>query len=188
MLRAGMGAERLKIQLVKDLGIDSAAARRRWVAQTRESARLRHREAEIPQASCEQNAGPRCEGFCAHFGTWGDQGQGMSPKRLKVIRAAAGSHCGRLAFVSPDLVFYLAEHRLIQEHWPAALSPKPEAPKPQSPKAPKPQSPKAPKPQSPKAPKPQSPKAPKPQSPKPYTVNPKPQTPNPKPQTPNPKP
>ena len=39
--------------------------------------------------------------------TWGHQAQGLAPKRMKVIRAAAGGHAFRQSLGSLDLVFDL---------------------------------------------------------------------------------
>ena len=39
--------------------------------------------------------------------TFGHQGQGISPKRMKVLRAIAGGHFGKLSFGSLDLDFDL---------------------------------------------------------------------------------
>ena len=40
--------------------------------------------------------------------TFGHQGQGISPKRMKVLRAIAGGHFGKMSFGSLDLVFDLS--------------------------------------------------------------------------------
>ena len=56
--------------------------------------------------------------------TWGHQAQGLAPKRMKVIRAAAGGHAFRQSLGSLDLVFDLGEfslqdpaERVLLEHW-----------------------------------------------------------------------
>ena len=56
--------------------------------------------------------------------TFGHQGQGISPKRMKVLRAIAGGHYGKLSFGSLDLVFDLSwvgsgdpMCKIVLEHW-----------------------------------------------------------------------
>ena len=48
----------------------------------------------------------------------------ISPKRMKVLRAIAGGHFGKLSFGSLDLVFDLSHvgsgdpfHKIVLEHW-----------------------------------------------------------------------
>ena len=56
--------------------------------------------------------------------TFGHQCQGFAPKRMKVLRAIAGNHYGKLSFGSLDLLFDLSEtgtgdplFKLVLEHW-----------------------------------------------------------------------
>ena len=113
--------------LVKDLGVDSAGARRRRVATS--NARLRKaagrscRLAKLKVPDRRKRAQVASTGvFTA--ATYGHQGQGFAPKRMKVLRAVAGGHFGKLAFGSLDLIFDLSEVgsgdpicKLILEHW-----------------------------------------------------------------------
>ena len=113
--------------LVKDLGVDSAGARRRRVKQS--NTRLRKaglrsqklRQLRVPDKKCLHRAS-RASIFTA--GTWGHQAAGLSPKRMKSVRAAAGTHAGRLGYGSLDVVYDLGENgvtdpmkRIILEHW-----------------------------------------------------------------------
>ncbi|CAE7709065.1 unnamed protein product, partial [Symbiodinium necroappetens] len=99
------------LHLVKDLGVDSAGARRRRVATS---------NARISKASCRSGKltrlripNPKKRAQIAATGvetaaTFGHQGQGISPKRMKVLRAIAGGHYGKLSFGSLDLIFDLS--------------------------------------------------------------------------------
>ena len=65
----------------------------------------------------------RAQGFFT-AATFGHQCQGFAPKRMKVLRAIAGSHYGKLSFGSLDLLFDLSEtgtgdplFKLVLEHW-----------------------------------------------------------------------
>ena len=99
--------------LVKDLGVDSAGARRRRVKQS--NTRLRKaglrsqklRQLRVPDKKCLHRAS-RASIFTA--GTWGHQAAGLSPKRMKSVRAAAGTHAGRLGYGSLDVVYDLGEN------------------------------------------------------------------------------
>ncbi|CAE7321479.1 unnamed protein product, partial [Symbiodinium sp. CCMP2456] len=115
------------LHLVKDLGVDSAGARRRRVATS---------NARISKAACRSGKltrlripNPKKRAQIAATGvetaaTFGHQGQGISPKRMKVLRAIAGGHYGKLSFGSLDLIFDLSHvgsgdplHKIVLEHW-----------------------------------------------------------------------
>ena len=56
--------------------------------------------------------------------TFGHQGQGLAPKRMKVLRAVAGVHFGKFSFGSLDLIFDFSEVgpgdpmcKMVLEHW-----------------------------------------------------------------------
>ena len=51
---------------------------------------------------------PRVRGR-ATAAIFGHQGQGLAPKRMKVLRAMVGGHYGKKAFGSLDFVFDLEE-------------------------------------------------------------------------------
>ena len=115
------------LHLVKDLGVDSAGARRRRVATS--NARLAKatgrsgKLARLKVPNTKKRAQVAATGvFTA--ATFGHQGQGISPKRMKVLRAIAGGHYGKMAFGSLDLLFDLSWMgsgdplcKIILEHW-----------------------------------------------------------------------
>ena len=115
------------LHLVKDLGVDSAGARRRRVATS--NARLAKATGRSNKLTKLKVSNPKKRAQVAATGvftaaTFGHQGQGISPKRMKVLRAIAGGHYGKLAFGSLDLLFDLAWVgsgdplcKITLEHW-----------------------------------------------------------------------
>ena len=115
------------LHLVKDLGVDSAGARRRRVATS--NARVTKAAGRSGKLTRLKVTNPKKRALVAATGvetaaTFGHQGQGISPKRMKVLRAIAGGHFGKLSFGSLDLVFDLSHvgsgdpfHKIVLEHW-----------------------------------------------------------------------
>ena len=115
------------LNLVKDLGVDSAGARRRRVATS--NARLAKASGRSSKLARLKVPNPKKRAQVAATGvftaaTFGHQGQGISPKRMKVLRAIAGGHYGKMAFGSLDLLFDLSWTgsgdplcKIILEHW-----------------------------------------------------------------------
>ena len=115
------------LHLVKDLGVDSAGARRRRVATS--NARITKAAGRSGKLTRLKVTNPKKRALVAATGvetaaTFGHQGQGISPKRMKVLRAIAGGHFGKLSFGSLDLVFDLSHvgsgdpfHKIVLEHW-----------------------------------------------------------------------
>ena len=115
------------LHLVKDLGVDSAGARRRRVATS--NARLAKATGRSGKLARLKVPNPKKRAQVAATGvftaaTFGHQGQGISPKRMKVIRAIAGGHYGKMAFGSLDLLFDLSWMgsgdplcKIVLEHW-----------------------------------------------------------------------
>ncbi|CAE7384674.1 unnamed protein product, partial [Symbiodinium necroappetens] len=96
------------LHLVKDLGVDSAGARRRRVATSNARiAKATGRSNKLSKLKIPNQKKRAATGvFTA--ATFGRQGQGISPKRMKMLRAIAGGHYGKLSFGSLDLVFDLS--------------------------------------------------------------------------------
>ena len=115
------------LHLVKDLGVDSAGARRRRVATS--NARITKAAGRSGKLTRLKVTNPKKRALVAATrvetaATFGHQGQGISPKRMKVLRAIAGGHFGKLSFGSLDLVFDLSLvgsgdpfHKIVLEHW-----------------------------------------------------------------------
>ena len=115
------------LHLVKDLGVDSAGARRRRVATS--NARLAKATGRSGKLARLKVPNPKKRAQVAATGvftaaTFGHQGQGISPKRMKVLRAIAGGHYGKMAFGSLDLLFDLSWMgsgdplcKIVLEHW-----------------------------------------------------------------------
>ena len=113
--------------LVKDLGADSSGGRRRRVKTS--NSRIQKavkRSAKLHRLGLGQKKHAirafKTSAFTA--GTWGHQAQGLSPKRMKVVRGMAVSHSTRLALGSADVVFDMGEFnvqdpviRIVLEHW-----------------------------------------------------------------------
>ena len=120
-------ASQAVLHLVKDLGVDSAGARRRRVASS--NARLAKATGRSSKLTRLKITNPKKRAQVAATGvftaaTFGHQGQGISPKRMKVLRAIAGGHYGKMAFGSLDLLFDLSWlgsgdplFKIILEHW-----------------------------------------------------------------------
>ena len=115
------------LSLVKDLGVDSAGARRRRVASS--NCRLAKAQGRSGKLAKLKMQSPAKQAQIAGTGvftaaTFGHQCQGFAPKRMKVLRAIAGNHYGKLSFGSLDLLFDLSEtgtgdplFKLVLEHW-----------------------------------------------------------------------
>ena len=98
--------------LVKDLGVDSAGARRRRVATS--NARLqkamgRSRKLGRLKVPVRKKRAQVASAGVFIVATFGHQGQGLAPKRMKVLRAVAGVHFGKFSFGSLDLIFDFSE-------------------------------------------------------------------------------
>ena len=96
--------------LVKDLGVDSAGARRRRAATS--NARLQkamgrsRKLGRLKVSVRKKRAQVACTGVFT-VAAFGHQGQGLAPKRMKVLRAVAGVHFGK--FSGLDLIFDFSE-------------------------------------------------------------------------------
>ena len=125
-LKKLLGADDPKVcGVVKDLGVDNSGARRRRIKQSK--ARLD--KAAARNSKLQKLAVPTRKiavrvNRVQTTATWGHQAQGLAPKRMKVIRAAAGGHAFRQSLGSLDLVFDLGEfslqdpaERVLLEHW-----------------------------------------------------------------------
>ena len=115
------------LSLVKNLGVDSAGARRRRVGTS--NARLLkgggQKRQSLPSSKCptsanEHRSRPR---VCSPLPLLVTRAKDSHLRRMKVLRAIAGGHFGKLAF-SLDLVFDFSEVgtgdpmcKLIPEHW-----------------------------------------------------------------------
>ena len=89
--------------LVKDLGVDSAGARRRRVATS--NARLqkamgRSRKLGRLKVPVRKKRAQVASTEVFTVATFGHQGQGLAPKRMKVLRVVPGVHFGKFSFVS----------------------------------------------------------------------------------------
>ena len=115
------------LHLVKDLGVDSAAARTRRVASSNvRLAKALGRSGKLTRLKVldkKKRARVASTGALT-AAIFGHQGQGLAPKRMKVLRAMVGGHYGKLAFGSLDLVLDLQEVgagdplvKLVLEHW-----------------------------------------------------------------------
>ena len=98
------------LSLVRDLGVDSAAARRRRVANSNARlAKARGRSGKLAKLKVpkkNKRAQVASTGVLT-AATFGHQCQGFAPKRMKVLRAIAGGHYGKVPFGSLDLLFRL---------------------------------------------------------------------------------
>ncbi|CAE7235281.1 unnamed protein product [Symbiodinium sp. CCMP2456] len=115
------------LSLIRDLGVDSAAARRRRVAGS--NARLAKAQGRSGKLTRLKLHNKQKRAQIATTGvltaaTFGHQCQGFAPKRMKVLRAIAGGHYAKIPFGSLDLLFDMAEFgagdplpKLILEHW-----------------------------------------------------------------------
>ena len=100
--------------LVKDLGLDSAGAKRRRVTTALKrfkicmsrNAKLRKFQLARRKRTRVFNASPMAAGLYGH------QGQGVAPKRLKVVRAALARHAGRSQLGSTDVILDLMSHQV----------------------------------------------------------------------------
>ena len=110
--------------VVKDLGVDNSGARRRRVKQRLDKASARNSKLQKLAVPTRKIAVRVNRVGVQTTATWGHQAQGLAPKRMKVIRAAAGGHAFRQSLGSLDLVFDLGEfslqdpaERVLLEHW-----------------------------------------------------------------------
>ena len=101
-------------ELVKDLGLDSAGAKRRRVTTALKRFKVclsRHGRLQQYKLTRRQktrvfNASPMAAGLYGH------QGQGVAPKRLQVVRAALARHAGRSQLGSTDVILDLMSHQV----------------------------------------------------------------------------
>jgi len=115
------------LSLVRDLGVDSAAARRRRVASSNARlAKAQGRSGKLTKLKLpiKQKRAQVASTGVLTAATFGHQCQGFAPKRMKVLRAIAGGHYAKVPFGSLDLLFDMAEVgagdpllKLILEHW-----------------------------------------------------------------------
>ena len=101
-------------ELVKDLGLDSAGAKRRRVTTSLKRFRICvSRQAKLKTYRLSRRQ--RTKVFSASplaAGLYGHQGQGVAPKRLKVVRAAISRHAGRSQLGSTDVILDLMAHQV----------------------------------------------------------------------------
>ena len=127
-LKKLLGADDPKVcGVVKDLGVDNSGARRRRIKQSKarlDKAAARNSKLQKLAVPTRKIAVRVNRVGVQTTATWGHQAQGLAPKRIKVIRAAAGGHAFRQALGSLDLVFDLGEfflqdpaERVLLEHW-----------------------------------------------------------------------
>ena len=114
-LRAMAGPNMPEVaELVKDLGLDSAGAKRRRVTTALKRFRIclsRHSKLRSFKLSRRLrtrvfNASPLAAGLYGH------QGQGVAPNRLRVVRAALARHAGRSQFGSTDVILDLMSRQV----------------------------------------------------------------------------
>ena len=113
--------------VVKDLGVDNSGARRRRIKQSKarlDKAAARNGKLQKLSIPSKKVAVRVNRTDVQTTATWGHQAQGLAPKRMKVVRAAAGEHAARQSLGSLDLVFDLGEFsiqdpekRVLLEHW-----------------------------------------------------------------------
>ena len=113
--------------MAKDLGVDNSGGRRRRTKQSRtrlDKAAARNFKLQKLAVPTKKIAVRVNRVGVQTAATWGHQAQGLAPKRMKIIRAAAGGHASRQALGSLDLVFDLGEfslqdpsERVLMEHW-----------------------------------------------------------------------
>ena len=113
--------------LVKDLGVDSAGARRRRVATSNahlQKAMGRSRKLGRLKVLVRKKRAQVASTGVFTVATFGHQGQGLAPKRMKVLRAVAGVHFGKFFFGCLDLIFDFSEVgsggpmcKMVLEHW-----------------------------------------------------------------------
>ena len=113
--------------VAKDLGVDNSGGRRRRTKQSRtrlDKAAARNFKLQKLAVPTKKIAVRVNRVGVQTAATWGHQAQGPAPKRMKIIRAAAGGHASRQALGSLDLVFDLGEfslqdpsERVLMEHW-----------------------------------------------------------------------
>ena len=127
-LKKLLGADDPKVcGVVKDLGVDNSGARRRRIKQSKlrlDKAAARNSRLQKLSVPTRKMAVRVNRVGVQTAATWGHQAQGLAPKRMKVVRAAAGGHAFRQSLGSLDLVFDLGEfslhdpaERVLLEHW-----------------------------------------------------------------------
>ena len=90
--------------LVRDLGVDSAGAKRRRVTHALKRFKVgRARNAKLHALTTGGKAHRLCATSVLTAEIFGHQAQGLSPKRLKVIRASISRHVGRSRWGSVDV-------------------------------------------------------------------------------------
>ena len=90
--------------LVRDLGVDSACAKRRRVTQALKRFKVgRARNQKLHRLGTGGKAHRLYATSILTAEIYGHQGQGLSPKRLKVVRASISRHVGRSKWGSVDV-------------------------------------------------------------------------------------
>ncbi|CAE7835037.1 unnamed protein product [Symbiodinium sp. CCMP2592] len=105
--------------LVKDLGLDCAAGRRRRITTAQKRfrtgiGRVRHmRRLRIRRRWVR---GRLLQASALKAGLYGHQAVGVAPKRLKVLRSAVAREAGRFEHGSADVILDLMSHRAVDPH------------------------------------------------------------------------
>ncbi|CAE7387603.1 unnamed protein product [Symbiodinium sp. CCMP2592] len=105
--------------LVKDLGLDCAAGRRRRITTAQKRfrtglGRVRHmRRLRIRRRWVR---GRLLQASALKAGLYGHQAVGVAPKRLKVLRSAVAREAGRFEHGSADVILDLMSHKAIDPH------------------------------------------------------------------------
>ncbi|CAE7361006.1 unnamed protein product, partial [Symbiodinium sp. CCMP2592] len=105
--------------LVKDLGLDCAAGRRRRITTAQKRfrtgiGRVRHmRRLRIRRRWVR---GRLLQASALKAGLYGHQAVGVAPKRLKVLRSAVARKAGRFEHGSADVILDLMSHKAVDPH------------------------------------------------------------------------
>ncbi|CAE7748672.1 ZCCHC13 [Symbiodinium sp. CCMP2592] len=105
--------------LVKDLGLDCAAGRRRRITTAQKRfrtgiGRVRHmRRLRIRRRWVR---GRLLQASALKAGLYGHQAVGVAPKRLKVLRSAVAREAGRFEHGSADVILDLMSHKAVDPH------------------------------------------------------------------------
>ena len=105
--------------VVKDLGVDSAGGRRRRITTQSKRFNIAARRNKRLHVFRLPRRPQRTRVYRASILTaaiWGHEGQGVAPKRLKVIRAALSRHAGCTALGSVDVSFNWVLGR-VEDPW-----------------------------------------------------------------------
>ena len=101
--------------MVKDLGVDSAGGRRRRIttqAKRFGSAARRNKRLHVLRLPRRPQRTRAYRASILTAAVWGHEGQGIAPKRLKIIRAALSRHAGRTVLGSVDVSFNCASNKV----------------------------------------------------------------------------